>query len=78
MIFGQFSSQKFSSLISPSLEVCIHYIIHNALTEKSGGLNIRNYLAHGLIEFDQLTPEIVSGILFILLQSGLLSLADDK
>lgn len=48
------------------------------LTEKAGGLNIRNYLAHGLIEFDQLTSEIASGILFILLRLGSLSLTDEQ
>jgi hypothetical protein len=42
------------------------------LTEKAGGLNIRNYLAHGLIEFHQLTPDIASGVLFALLRLGYL------
>jgi hypothetical protein len=44
------------------------------LTEKAGGLNIRNYLAHGLIEFHQLTPDIASGVLFALLRLGCLPL----
>lgn len=48
------------------------------LTEKAGGLNIRNYLAHGLIESDQLTPEIASGILFILLQLGSLGIKEQE
>ena len=42
------------------------------LTEKAGGFNIRNNLAHGLIGYDQLTPQIASGILFIFLRIGLL------
>lgn len=40
------------------------------LTEKAGGLNIRNYLAHGLIEFHRLTPDVASGILFVFLRLG--------
>ena len=46
------------------------------LTEKAGGLNIRNYLAHGLIGIDQLTPEIASGILFIFLRLGSLRIIE--
>jgi len=42
------------------------------LTEKIGGLNLRNNLAHGLIEYDSLNCEIVSGILFIFLKLGCL------
>lgn len=44
------------------------------LTEKDGGLNIRNDLAHGLIEFHQLTPEVASGVLFALLRLGCLQI----
>jgi len=42
------------------------------LTEKIGGLNLRNNLAHGLIEYDSLNCEIASGILFIFLKLGCL------
>ncbi|MBU7047415.1 MAG: DUF4209 domain-containing protein [Theionarchaea archaeon] len=44
------------------------------LVEKEGGLNIRNDLAHGLIEFHQLTPEVASGVLFALLRLGCLQI----
>jgi hypothetical protein len=48
------------------------------LTEKVGGLNIRNNLAHGLIKFDQLTPEIASGVLFALLRLGSLRIIEKQ
>ena len=44
------------------------------LVEKEGGLNIRNDIAHGLIEFHQLTPGIASGVLFALLRLGCLQI----
>jgi hypothetical protein len=46
------------------------------LTEKAGGLNVRNYLAHGLVDFNQLTPDVASGILFVLLRLSSLQIVE--